>query len=108
MPQRKPELSHLDVGLTEVSLDERLADIKVGAGPKELARMNMQLRQDLLEATEDSENSRPAKSALKCEKNRLAELGYELNGVSTIWHTYVADLDPICSDYNLENNCGTV
>jgi hypothetical protein len=94
MPRRKPELPHLYVGLTKVSLDERLADLKAGAGPKELAGMHMQLCQDLLETAEDFSYAKSAKSALKREKNRLARLGYALNGISTIWHTYVVDLDP--------------
>lgn len=94
MPRRKPELPHLYVGLTKVSLDQRLADLKAGAGPKELAGMHSHLRQDLLWVIEDFENSQPAKSALKREKKRLARLGYALNGISTAWHTYVVDLDP--------------
>jgi len=94
MARRKSELPHLYVGLTRVSLAERLAELKAGAGPKELFGTHLHLRQDLLAVIEDFENSRPAKSALRREKKRLARLGYALNGISTVWHTYVVDLDP--------------
>ena len=57
MPRRKPDLPHLYVGFTEVSLDDRRADLKAGAGPKELVGMHMQFRQGLLETTEDFEKN---------------------------------------------------
>ena len=94
LPRRTPGLPHLYVGLTKVPIEERLVDLKSGAGPEELAGLYSHLRQDLLERTEDFDNAQTAKAALKREKNRLARLGYALNGISTVWHTYVVDLDP--------------
>ncbi len=94
MPRRAPELPHLYVGLTKVAFEERLAELKDGVGPKELNGTYLHLRQDLIETTEDFSYAKNAKSALKREKNRLARLGYALNGISTVWHTYVVDLDP--------------
>jgi len=94
MPKRRPELAHLYVGLTKVSLEERLAALKLGAGPEELAGKFLHLRQDLLDVVDDFDNARTAKVALKREKKRLSRLGYALNGISTVWHTYVVDLDP--------------
>jgi len=94
MPRRKHELPHLYVGLTTLPLEERLADLKSGAGPKELAGTYMHLRQDLLEMMGDFDNAMTAKSILRREKNRLARLGHAINGISTVWHTYVVDLDP--------------
>jgi hypothetical protein len=93
LPRRKPGLPHLYVGLTKVSIEERLVDLKSGAGPKELAGTYLQLRLDLIEATEDFSHAKSAKSALKREKKRLARLGHSINGISTVWHTYVVDLE---------------
>jgi hypothetical protein len=94
MPRRAPELPHLYIGLTKLALEERLAELKTGVGPKELTGTYLQLRQDILETSEDFSYAKNAKSALKREKNRLARLGYALNGISTVWQTYVVDLDP--------------
>ena len=94
LPRRTPGLPHLYVGLTKVPIDERLVDLKSGAGPKELAGTYLRLRQELLDATEGMDSARTAKAVLKREKKRLARLGHALNGISTVWHTYVVDLDP--------------
>ena len=94
LPRRTPGLPHLYVGLTKVSIEERLVDLKSGAGPKELAGTYLHLRQDLIERTEDFSCAKNAKSALKREKKRLARLGHAINGISTVWHTYVVDLEP--------------
>ena len=94
LPRRTPGLPHLYVGLTKVSIEERLVDLKSGAGPKELAGTYLHLRQDLIETTEDFFYAKSAKSALKREKKRLARLGHAINGISTVWHTYVVDLEP--------------
>ena len=94
LPRRTPGLPHLYVGLTKVPIEERLIDLKLGAGPKELAGTYLCLRQDLLDAAEGMDSARTAKAVLKREKKRLARLGHALNGISTVWHTYVVDLDP--------------
>jgi hypothetical protein len=94
LPRRTPGLPHLYVGLTKVSIEERLADLKSGAGPKELAGIYLHLRQDLIETTEDFSYAKSAKSVLQREKKRLARLGHAINGISTVWHTYVVDLEP--------------
>ena len=94
MPRRKDDLPHLYVGPTKVPVEERLADLLSGAGPKNLIGAYLHLRQDLLEKIEDFDNAKTAKAALRREKERLASLGYALNGSATVWHTYVVDLDP--------------
>jgi hypothetical protein len=94
LPRRTPGLPHLYVGLTKVSIEERLVDLKSGAGPKELAGTYLHLRQDLIGTTEDFSYAKSAKSALKREKKRLARLGHAINGISSVWHTYVVDLEP--------------
>jgi hypothetical protein len=94
MPRRKSTLPHLYIGLSTVEIDERFSNLKNGAGPKGLVGTYVRTRQDLLESAEVYEHPRTAKANLRREKKRLAKLGYALNGISTIWHTYVVDLDP--------------
>lgn len=94
MPRRKTSLPHLYVGLTSVSVEERFINLQKGAGPKDLVGKYVRTRQDLLESSEVYEHPRTARANLRREKKRLTKLGYALNGISTIWHTYVVDLDP--------------
>lgn len=95
LPRRTPGLPHLYVGLTKVIVEQRLKDLQNGAGPKDLTGSFRRLRQDLLKEVDDFESSRAAKAGLRREKNRLARLGHAINGIATVWHTYVVDLDPI-------------
>jgi hypothetical protein len=94
MPRRKPRMPHLYVGLTTIGIEERFSNLKNGAGPKDLVGKYVRLRQDLIEASDDFEHPRTAKAILRREKRRLAKLGLAINGIATIWHTYVVDLDP--------------
>ena len=94
MPRRRAELPHLYVGLTKGALEKRLADLQGGAGPKDLAGTYLHLRQDVLEEVGNFDEVLLAKAMLRLEKDRLARIGYAINGNSTVWHTYVVDLDP--------------
>lgn len=94
LPRRSVGLPHLYVGLTKVTAEQRLKDLQNGAGPKELAGSFQRLRQDLLNELQGLESARTAKASLRREKNRLARLGHAINGIATVWHTYVVDLDP--------------
>ena len=94
LPRRRMELSHLYVGLTKVTAEQRMQDLLDGAGPKDLTGSFRRLRQDLLNEVDDFESPRTAKASLRREKNRLARLGHAINGNVTVWHTYVVDLDP--------------
>lgn len=94
LPRRNPELPHLYVGLTTVDVEKRFSDLLAGAGPKDLVGKYVRLRQDVVKDLESFEHSRTAKARLRREKNRLTRLGYAINGIATVWHTYVVDLDP--------------
>lgn len=94
LPHRSSDLPHLYVGLTKLMAEQRLADLQNGAGPKDLVGKYVRLRQDLVEASDDFEHPRTAKAILRREKRRLAKLGFAINGIATVWHTYVVDLDP--------------
>lgn len=94
LPRRAICMPHLYVGLTKVTADQRLKDLQNGAGPKDLAGCFQRLRQELLSELQDFESARTAKASLRREKNRLARLGHAINGIATVWHTYVVDLDP--------------
>jgi hypothetical protein len=93
LPRRSSDLPHLYVGLAKVTAEQRLMDLQNGAGPKELSGRYLRLRQDLLIEGGGFESARTAKAKLRKEKNRLARLGHAINGISTVWHTYVIDLD---------------
>jgi hypothetical protein len=94
MSRRNPTLPHLYVGLTKSDIEERFRDLQRGAGPPELAGKYLRLRMDLVEVKEDLNHQRTAKAILRREKLRLTKLGYAINGISTVWTTYVIDLDP--------------
>lgn len=94
LPRRSLHTPHLYVGLTKVAAEQRLMDLQNGAGPRDLVGRYLRLRQDLVNEVDDFENARLAKATLRREKNRLAQLGHAINGIATVWHTYVVDLNP--------------
>jgi hypothetical protein len=93
-PRRNPSLPHLYVGITKSTFEDRFATLKNGAGPKEIVGEYVRIRQDLIEVEDEFKFQRSAKAALRREKIRLTRLGHAINGIATMWHTYVVDLDP--------------
>jgi hypothetical protein len=94
MPRRNPKLPHLYVGITKVGVEERFAELKSGAWKKEFAGKHLRIRYDLVAEIGTFKLQETAKVVLRWKRKSLTRLGYAVNGTSTVWHTYVVDLDP--------------
>lgn len=54
----------------------------------------LRIRQDVLREVPNFDHAQTAKTELRRVKIRLARLGYAIDGIATVWHTFVLDLDP--------------
>jgi hypothetical protein len=93
LPRRDPNQSHLYVSVCRGTPEERFLELQQGAGPENLVGTYHSLCQDLLQTERQFVLKRSALKACRKEKDRLARLGHAINGISTVWHTYVVDLD---------------
>jgi len=94
MPRRVESIPHLYIGKTTKTVEVRFAEFMDGKGPKTFEGKWLKLRQDLLEFRGEIIDKKQSEETLRLEKVRLARNGHAINGISTIWYTYVVELDP--------------
>jgi len=94
MPRRNPLLPHLYVANTVDNPEERLAQLLKDKGPDYVRGKIVQLRPDLNPFHSPATDEREAALRLNNLKQTLTKNGYAINGIATVWHTYVVDLDP--------------
>ena len=93
MPRRLPDVPHIYVGLTKLSVDERFNELSGGKGHEALKDKWLAPCQHFLQSRDGFTDLNLAKQALRQEKLRLARMGHAINGSATVWHGYVVDLD---------------
>jgi hypothetical protein len=94
MPERQPGKPHLYVGITVETPEQRFERLTEGKVRSIFDGHYKALRPDL-----NPEHGKPltvaeARDKLGIEKQRLARLGYAINGINTSWNCYVVDLEP--------------
>ncbi len=94
MPQRIPQKPHLYIGLTVEWPEKRFNRVMSGKISPIYAEHYKCLRPDLSVFSEVGLPPEDAKRILAQEKLRLTREGFAINGDSSVWHTYVVDLDP--------------
>ena len=94
MRRRNPKLPHLYVANTVDTPERRFQQLQNGKGPEFARGKHLELRQDLNPYDGPAEDEVDAANRLKRLVRALTVEGYAINGISTIWYTYVVDLDP--------------
>ena len=94
MPRRDKSLPHLYVANTVDSPKSRLQQLLLGKGPDYAMGKYVRLREDLNPFSLSALNEKEAQRRLASLKRVLTKQGYAINGIATVWHTYVVDLDP--------------
>ncbi len=94
MPRRDKSLPHLYVANTVDSLENRLQQLLLGKGPDYAMGKYVCLRDDLNPFAAPAVEERESQRRLVNLKRSLTSQGYAVNGIATVWHTYVVDLDP--------------
>ena len=93
LPRRLPDVPHIYIGLTKLSVDERFNELSGGKGHEALQGKWLAPCQYVLQSGDGFADIKMAKQLLRQEKLRLARMGYGVNGSATVWHGYVVDLD---------------
>ncbi len=93
MPRRNPNLPHLYIANTVDTPEGRFQQLKNGKGPEFARGKHLELRQDLNPYDGSAGDEIEAGNRLQRLVKDLTVEGYAINGISTVWHTYVVDLD---------------
>lgn len=94
MTRRNPNLPHLYVANTVDTPERRFQQLQNGKGPEFARGKHLKLCQDLNPYDGPADDEVDADNRLKRLVRALTVEGYAINGISTIWYTYVVDLDP--------------
>ena len=94
MPRRDKSLPHLYVVNTVDSPENRFQQLLLGKGPDYARGKYVRLREDLNPFSSSALEERESQRRLTNLKRSLTNQGYAINGIASVWHTYVVDLDP--------------